>query len=63
MILAVAAAILILFVLLRLVSLWDRAHGGVDTDALQPSRPSAETLVPAPDISVRQPTEQEREEL
>lgn len=62
-ILAAVAAIVILFVLLRLVSLWDRTHAAVDADAVQPSQPSFETLPPAPDISVRQPTEQEREEL
>lgn len=62
-ILAAVIAILVLFIVLQLVSVWDRTHSGVDTDALQPSTPSVNTGIDIPDISVRQPTEQEREEL
>lgn len=62
-ILAVVVAVIVLFILLQLVYIWDRSRGSVDTDAMQPSEPSSDTEIRAPDVSVREPTEQERENL
>lgn len=61
--LVVVIAIVVLVGLLKLVSIWDSTHGSVDPDTMQSSGPSSDAAVQAPDVSVREPTDEEREGL
>lgn len=62
-ILIVVTAAAAIFLLLKLVSLWDSSRGTVDPETVRPAVPPHETQTQAPDISVREPTEEEREGL
>lgn len=52
-----------ILLLLKLIAMWDGAYGKVDFEAVQPTVPPSETQPKAPDISVREPTEEERAAL
>lgn len=56
-------AIAILFGLLKLVSIWEHTRGDVDVNAIEPSKPSVDQGNQVPHISVREPTDEEREGL
>lgn len=59
-VLIILAAILVFLALLKLVSWWDSKQGLVDTEGNQTS---SDMLSKLPDISVREPTDEERESL
>ncbi len=56
-------AVLVLLALLKLVSWWDSKQGLVDPGSIVTTVPPTETPEPGPDISVREPSEEEKEAL
>ncbi len=61
-IIVIVLAIVAVILVLKLVSLWDSKRGAVDVDKFQSTVP-AETETQSPDVLVREPTDEEREEL
>ena len=61
--LVVVLAVAVLFGVLKLVSVWEHAHDGVDVNVTKPPDPPVEPEIQTPEISVREPTEEERESL
>ena len=59
----VFAILAVVLLLLKLVSVWDSKLGAVDVDRIQSAQPPAEPEILVPDVSVREPTEEERQEL
>lgn len=56
-----AAVVILLF--LKVISIWDNTHGRIDPETIQPTAPLGEVQSKAPNVFVREPTDEERASL